>query len=72
MSLPVPNAQEVQEFRRLYRETRGEEVSDAEALDLATRFLHFYYFATTPPPERSEGTELPQAIRSRQPHDRKR
>ncbi|MCW3053465.1 MAG: hypothetical protein JWN14_2635 [Chthonomonadales bacterium] len=50
MNLPVPDAQEVTEFKRIYKEKRGIDLPDDEAYDLALRFLHFYFFATTPPP----------------------
>jgi len=51
MNLPVPNAEEVERFKELYREHRGEDLDPDQALDLATRFLHFYYFCVTPVPE---------------------
>jgi hypothetical protein len=53
MTLPVPNAEEVDKFKALYLKHREEELDNARALDLATRFLQLIYFATTKPPEPS-------------------
>ena len=49
MNLPVPNAKEVEQFKRLYLEHKGVELGDAEALELSTRFLQFFYFGITKP-----------------------
>ena len=50
MNLPVPNAKEVAEFKRLYSKHRGVDLDDDTALDLSTRFLQFFYFGITKPP----------------------
>jgi hypothetical protein len=53
-SLPVPSAEGISQFQRLYEQRFGTTLSESEALDLATRYLHLVYFATTPLPHRAE------------------
>ena len=43
MRLPVPNNDDVEEFKKLYRWKFKMELTDAEALDVATRFIQLYY-----------------------------
>jgi len=40
MRLPIPNAKEVEEFQRLYKERYGVMLTTDEALDTATRLVH--------------------------------
>ena len=42
MHLPSPNAKEVQEFKRLYKERFGVELTDTEALDTVIRLAHLF------------------------------
>jgi len=42
MRLPCPNAKEVAEFKKLWKEVVGQELSDADALEYATRLIHVY------------------------------
>lgn len=50
-ALPVPSIEGVSQFQRLYEQRFGTTLSESEALDLATRYLHLVYFATTPLPQ---------------------
>jgi hypothetical protein len=43
MSLPVPNPDEVASFRLLYETTFKVKLTDAEALEVTTKALHFHY-----------------------------
>jgi hypothetical protein len=56
-SLPVPSAEGVRQFQSLYERRYGTVLSESEALDLATRYLHLVYFATTPLPPNGESDE---------------
>jgi hypothetical protein len=47
----MPSPAGVRRFQELYRQRFGEPLDDAQALDLATRYLHLYYFGTTRPPQ---------------------
>ncbi|MCX6381054.1 MAG: recombinase family protein [Armatimonadetes bacterium] len=49
MHLPSPTSQGVDKFKSLYFQTLGIQLSDSEALEFATRTLHFVYLATHPP-----------------------
>jgi len=46
LRLPVPNAQEVEEFRVLCERRFSVTLSSAEALDWATRLLHLFYLTS--------------------------
>lgn len=46
MWLPVPTPKMVDEFRALVRREFQLELTEAEALDLATRFLQIYFLKT--------------------------
>ena len=50
MDIPTPNPVEIKEFKRLYSQFQGVELSDSEALDLATHGLQLYFFGITLPP----------------------
>lgn len=50
LDLPVPTAEEVARYRELYEENYGVSLSEEEAWDSATRFLHLVYLATLQPP----------------------
>lgn len=39
MRLPLPNEKEVEEFKRMYQQEFGVELTDAEALDAAIRLV---------------------------------
>jgi hypothetical protein len=43
MGIPVPRPEEVAEFKRLYEEKYGETLTDAEALDGATRLIKYIF-----------------------------
>jgi len=43
MRLPVPNAQEVESFRLLYKRRFGVSLSPEDALEVATRFLQLHF-----------------------------
>ena len=49
-NLPIPSEGEVAKFKKLYVKHRGIELSDAEALDLSTRYLQLFYLGITQPP----------------------
>lgn len=61
--LPTPSEDGVRRFRELYQQRLGHALSDEQALDLATRYLHLYFFGTTRPkseaPLNLEQTALP-------------
>lgn len=42
MELPIPNKEEVQEFKQLYKQRFGVELIDQEALDTAIRLVHVF------------------------------
>lgn len=46
MYLPVPNDKEVQRFKLLYKERFSVTLTDAEALDTATRLLQLFYLTS--------------------------
>ena len=43
MQLPIPNPEEVQEFRDLYKSQFGVELTEEEALDQCTRLIHYVF-----------------------------
>lgn len=47
--LPAPSEEGVRRFQELYLSRFGQTLNDDEALDLATRYLHLYFFGTTRP-----------------------
>jgi len=47
--LPTPNAQEVEEFKRLYAERFSLDLSGEEALMVATHYLHMFVILTEEP-----------------------
>ena len=57
MNLPVPTPSEVTKFKELYRKHRGVELSDEEALDLATRYLQLFYLGITKPPGTTQASD---------------
>ncbi|MBV9470916.1 MAG: hypothetical protein JOZ57_16900 [Abitibacteriaceae bacterium] len=62
---PIPSPQAVQKFRHLYQHQFDTELSDDRALDLATRYLQFFFFGITPlapdsfPPAQSLTADYP-------------
>lgn len=46
MWLPTPSSKSVDEFRALVRESKGIELTEAEARDAATRLLQIHYLHT--------------------------
>jgi hypothetical protein len=46
MTLPLPTAQEISEFRALYQAEFGVVLSENEATEAATRTLQLFYLAT--------------------------
>jgi hypothetical protein len=47
---PTPSAENVAAFKDLYLRRFGVDLGEEEAWDLATRYLHIFYFGVTPPP----------------------
>lgn len=43
MRLPLPNEEDVAKFAELYKKKTGIDLSPADALEAATRFLQLYY-----------------------------
>ncbi len=52
----------LEEFKRLYREEFGEELSDREALEIAQRLLGFVMLVCRPLPKNSQISEQNNAI----------
>jgi hypothetical protein len=48
IGLPMPTPKNVQEFKRLYLQEYGEEITDATALELAISVLTLVYLGTSP------------------------
>jgi hypothetical protein len=46
IKLANPNAKEVQEFKRLYKERFNVEITDEEAQETATAYLHMFQLLT--------------------------
>lgn len=56
---PTPSPKAVQQFKLLYQEHCGEALEDGAALNLATRYLQFFFFGITPF-DATYNPELPQ------------
>lgn len=48
--LPQPTPKGVEKFKELYKARFGKDLSSQEALELATRTLHFVHLRLNPPP----------------------
>ena len=55
--LPVPNKEEVDEFKRLYLERFGVELTGEQALEVATRTLQLFYLKNYPVRPRAEDSK---------------
>ena len=52
----------LEEFKKLYKEEFGEDLSDDKALEIAQRLLGFCLIVCQPLPKRSKPEEKPPAI----------
>ena len=53
--------QRVEEFRRLYKETHGEDIAVAEAREMANRLVVLYRLLMRPLPSENAPSSAPQA-----------
>lgn len=57
--LPSPTPEGIKRFQSLYRRKFGVDLDSQEALELATRTLHFIFLATTPCPYKTDSSHSP-------------
>lgn len=48
--LPQPTPEGIEKFKEIYKARFGKDLSSQEALELATRTLHFVHLCLNPPP----------------------